>query len=261
MGHGPLYLCEHREGRGTVTIIDVPAPFPTEVGTSFAVYRSLAKRVATAVRRGEHPLVLAGNCGSALGTVSGIQAGTPNDSRVGVIWLDAHADFNTPDTTTTGFLDGTVLAALTGRGWNAMTAAIPGFRPVPDEDVILVGARDIDPAEERLLAASGVTRVEASRIRADGVAAALDAALTALARHVSRVYLHIDLDVHDPSAAQANQYPVPNGLTPNDVRELVGVVAQRFEIAATALTAYDPSYDDRMLTVGLELIDVIAHST
>jgi arginase len=126
--------------------------------------------------------------------------------------------------------------------------------------VVLVGARDLDPAEERLLAASRVRRVEATRLQSDGAAAALAPALTELARHVSRVYLHIDLDVHEPSEAQANQYAVPGGLSASTVRDLVRIVAERFTIAAAALTAYDPTYDDRMLDVGLELSSVIGQS-
>jgi len=239
MGRGPLHFGEHgvshrlRTGGHQVSeaTIDVPVAFPTEVGTSFAVYRSLSEQVRAVVAGGGFPMVLAGNCGSSLGTVSGVRAASPNDhSAIGVIWLDAHADFNTPETTTSGFLDGTVLAALTGRGWGALTASIPGFRPVSDAHVVLVGARDLDAEEERLLASSRVMRVEAARMQADGAHAALDPALTELARHVSRVYLHIDLDVHDPAEAQANQYAVPGGVAAGAVRDLVRVVAERFSI-------------------------------
>jgi len=267
MGRGPLHFGEHgashrlrtRGHQVSESTIDVPAMFPTEVGTSFAVYRSLSEQVRAVVAGGGFPMILAGNCGSSLGTVSGVRVGEPNDtSDMGVIWLDAHADFNTPETTTSGFLDGTVLAALTGRGWGALTASIPGFRPVSDAHVVLVGARDLDAEEERLLASSRVMRVEAARMQADGARTALDPALTELARHVSRVYLHIDLDVHDPAEAQANQYAVPGGLTAETVRELVRVVTERFSIVAAALTAYDPTYDDRMLDVGLKLMEELA---
>jgi arginase len=269
MGRGPLHFGEHRvshrlraEGHEvSEATIDVPATFPMEIGTSFAVYRSLSEQVRAVVASGGFPLILAGNCGSSLGTVSGVRAGSPNDdSAIGVVWLDAHADFNTPEITTSGYLDGTSLAALTGRGWGALTASIPGFRPVSDAHVVLVGARDIDAEEERLLASSRVMRVEAARMQADGARAALDPALTELARHVSRVYLHIDLDVHDPSEAQANQYAVPGGLAASTVRDLVRVVGERFSIVAAALTAYDPTYDERMLNVGLKLAGEIAKS-
>jgi len=269
MGRGPIHFREHgvaaRLGsRGcdvAESVVDVSTTFATEVGTSFAVYGALAEQVRAAVADGAFPLILAGNCGSALGTVSGVRAATPNDaSDIGIIWLDAHADFNTPETTTTGFLDGMALAALAGKCWQGLTATIPGFRPVSDAHVVLVGARDIDPAEEQLLASSRVTPVAATRMQAEGATAALDTALTELARRVTRVYLHIDLDVHEPSEAQANQYAVPGGLSPATVRDLVTVVAARFSIVAAALTAYDPTYDDRMLGVGIQLIEEIAAS-
>jgi arginase len=267
MGRGPLHFRENGIGRQLrasghepgETVLDVTRAFPTEVGTSFAIYRALAERVCDVAAGGAFPLVFAGNCGSSLGTVSGIRAATPNDSSdLGVIWLDAHADFNTPDSTTTGFLDGTVLAALAGKCWHALAASIRGFRPVSDEHIVLVGARDIDDGEERVLAASRVMRVEAPAMQARGAHAALDASLAALAQRVSRVYLHIDLDVHEPSEAQANQYPVSGGLSAAVVRDLVRVVAERFTIDAAALTSYDPSCDSRMLGVGLELVRAIA---
>lgn len=265
MGRGPLHFGEHgavdrlRAGGHDVaeSVIDVPAPFPMEVGTSFALHRALSDAVRAAVAGGAWPLVLAGNCGSALGTVSGLRGASPNDaSDVGVVWLDAHADFNTPETTTSGFLDGQMLSALTGGCWRALTASIPGFRAVSDAHVVLVGARDLDAAEETALAASRVTWVRAMDVRTTGVQGALDAALTALATRVSRVYLHIDLDVHDPAEVQANQYAAPDGLSAAAVREVVSLVARHVPIAAAALTAYDPAYDidGRMLETGMELM-------
>jgi arginase len=268
MGRGPLHFREHglfdrlrASGHDVAeSVVDVPASFPTEIGTSFAVYRTLAERVCAAVAGGGFPLVLAGNCGSALGTVSGVRAATPNDdSAIGVIWLDAHADFNTPETTPSGFLDGMALAALTGRCWRTLTSSIPEFRPVADTHAVLAGARDIDQGEAQLLASSGVMSVQASRLE-EGVAEALAPALGVLAGTVSRVYLHIDLDVHDPSAARANQYAVPGGLSAPTVRELVRVVAERFSIVAAALTSYDPAVDGRMPAIGQHLMEEIVSS-
>ena len=269
MGRGPLRFSEHgaadrlrAAGNDVVeTVIDVPVPFPTEVGTSFALYRVLSDTVRAAVAGETFPLVLAGNCGSALGTVSGIRAALPNDATdIGVVWLDAHADFNTPETTTSGFLDGQMLSALTGGCWRALASSIPGFRPVSEAHVALVGARDLDTAEATALAASRVTWVRSADVRAAGVQAALDAALASLAQQVSRVYLHIDLDVHDPAEVQANQYAAPDGLSAAVVRDVVSLVTRHVSIAAAALTAYDPAYDpqSRMLETGMQLIDHIA---
>lgn len=271
MGRGPIYFGEHGAAERLRALghdvvesdIDVPAPFPTEVGTSFALYRTLSDAVSAVATNGALPLVLAGNCGSALGTVSGLHAATPNDvPDVGVVWLDAHADFNTPDTTTSGFLDGQMLSALTGRCWRALTASIPGFRAVSDVHVVLVGARDLDAAEETALAASRVTWVRSADVRAAGAPAALETSLATLTQRVSRVYLHIDLDVHDPAEARANQYAAPEGLSANAVRDVVQCVAHHLPIAAAALTAYDPTYDSegRMLDVGMQLMQCIGEA-
>ena len=269
MGRGPLRFAEHgvadrlRAAGHDVTesVIDVPAPFPTEVGTSFALYRPLSDEVRATIARGAFPMVLAGNCGSALGTVSGLRS-LPNvddDGDVGVVWLDAHADFNTPETTTSGFLDGQMLSALTGGCWRALTASIPGFRAVSDAHVVLVGARDLDGAEETALTASRVTWVRSAAVREAGAAAALEPALVTLAQRVSRVYLHIDLDVHDPAEVRANQYAAPDGLSAAAIREVVRCVAHHLPIVAAALTAYDPTSDPegRMLDVGMQLIQYI----
>ena len=269
MGRGPLDFGEYgtadrlrAAGHDVVdTIIDVPVPFPLEVGTSFALHRALSERVCAAVAGGTFPLVLAGNCGSALGTTSGVWASLPNDSSdVGVVWLDAHADFNTPETTTSGFLDGQMLSALTGGCWQALAASIPGFRAVSEANVVLVGARDLDAVEEARLVASRVTWVRAADVRSRGVEAALESPIRALASRVSRVYLHIDLDVHDPAEVRANQYAAPDGLSAEAVRDVARLVGRHVPIAAAALTAYDPAYDadGRMLETGMALIRCIA---
>jgi arginase len=91
--------------------------------------------VGEARRADRFPLVLGGNCGVALGVVAGLGG----DARV--VWADAHGDFNTPETTLGGFLDGMGLATLTGGCWTAITATIPGFAAVPDDHVWLLGAR------------------------------------------------------------------------------------------------------------------------
>jgi arginase len=150
---------------------------------------------------------------------------------LGVVWFDAHGDFHTPDSTPTGFLDGMGLAMLTGDGWPEMRQ---GLRTVPAENVLLVAARDLEPTE--------IERVQASELRrAD--AGTLEAALDELATRVDAVYVHIDLDVLDPSVARANVLSVENGLDVDQLGHALEAISSRFEIAAAALTAYDPSQD------------------
>ncbi len=288
MGAGPLWFLDNGAAdvlskagfdAGT-SVVESPDEFRTEIATSFALNRIVAALVADASKRGNLPIVLSGNCGTAIGTVSGLNAAAsaraadraPED--IGVIWFDAHGDLNTPESTTSGFLDGMSLATLTGRCWTALASSIPGFRPVPDEHVIIAGARDMDAAEISDLARSRIAVVAAAptafvppiaSAQSDGsaataVRASLIEALDRLRTRVDRVYLHIDLDVHDAGEARANSYAQRGGFGTESLLEAVRDIADRFTIAAASLTAYDPAFDNngRMLAAGLELIRTIA---
>jgi arginase len=267
MGAGPEHLAGHgaaarlRDAGHAVTedVVEVDQAFPAEIATAFALHRAVAGPVRDAVGAGAFPLLLAGNCNSAVGVAAGLASGE-GSGPVGVVWLDAHGDFNTPETTTGGFLDGMALAILTGRCWRALAATVPGFGPVPENHALLVGGRDLDPRERVALDGSGLGWVPDARVRELGPARALGPALDALAGRVGRVHLHIDLDVHDPGFAPANSYAAPGGLSPATVQEVVRLVAGRLPLAAGTLAAYDPGCDveDRMLRAGLDLVELIA---
>ena len=202
-----------------------------EMARVVAIQRELARAVREAVAGGEMPVVLAGNCSTAVGTL----AARPDDSVV--VWFDAHADFNTAETTVTGMVDGLALSMVTGRALRGMTAHVQGFVPVDESRVILVGARDLDPAEASALESSALTRVSAER-----APSAIAGAVRAIGS-MAPVYIHLDLDVLDPLCARANQYDAPGGLSP---QALVATLAQIVEVApvhAVAITAYDPAWD------------------
>lgn len=230
-------------GHGVRTeVIEAGASPATENAVTFELARTLAGRVAAAVRDGRFPLVLAGNCSSAPGTVAGLRSGLGADA-VAVIWHDAHGDLNTPETTETGFLDGMALSILTGRCWARMAGAIPGFSPAADDDVLLVGARALDGPEERLLDAGGPTRVAAAEIREAGSGDAVRGWVDGAAGRTEHAYLHVDLDVLDPSEARANDWATDGGLRIDDVEELADAVGRRIPLRAAAVTAYDPAGD------------------
>src|SRR5256714_5954536 len=165
MGAGPLKLAaagDRLRVRGTeVTTAEVEAPagFRTEIGTMFALHRAVAAEVRGAITKGAFPVVLSGNCGSAVGAVAGAGAGT------GIAWFDGHGDFNTPETTVSGFLDGMALAVATGRCFGPMARSVPGFIPVAERDAFLVGSRHVDPAEREALTNSQVGWVTVESIR------------------------------------------------------------------------------------------------
>jgi hypothetical protein len=152
LGAGPAPLA-HAIG-GDSVVVERPGEFRNEAKAVFEVVQALATAVRETVDDGLFPLILGGNCSSALGAVTGL------DRDVGVVWFDAHGDFHTPDSTPTGFLEGMVLALLTGEGWDELRR---GLRTVPPDRVVLVGARDFEPSEEERLARSAITRARSAR--------------------------------------------------------------------------------------------------
>jgi arginase len=239
MGAGPDRLLDGGVGdalRGhghEVEVVRVSLdPQPNEVAALFATAGLVSRHVAAAVDRGAFPLVLSGNCFCSLGTVAGV------GDDLGVVWLDAHPDFNTAEATTSGFADGMGLAVLTGTGWNALRATIPGYRIVPERNVILVGARDINPAEEARLQASGITRLDVAE-----AGSRLTPVATELAARVEAVYFHLDLDVLDPSEGRANDYAAAAGLRASDVSSAIDAIGRLLAVRAAAVTAYDPTLD------------------
>lgn len=257
MGAGPDYLMEgglsemlrstERPSLSFAHVLSEVDP-PAEVATAFELDRLVAEQVREAVAGGEFPLVLSGNCNTAVGTIAGLGA-----SDLGVVWFDAHADFNTPETTTTGFTDGMGLAVTVGHCWKEMTRGVPGFCAVAERDVVLAGVRAIEPAEEERLAASDVSVVGADRIGLEKPGA-LEVALDGLKSRVGRVYVHLDLDVLDPEkAGKANEFATAGGLSAEDLKTALGLVRERFAVAAAGIASYDPAFDadGRVLAVAL----------
>lgn len=240
MGRGPEHLLElgivdaleRSQADVSVHFIEPSADrFAAEIGISFEIQRLVAERVADALRKDRFPIVLSGNCNTAVGTVAGLTASS--GAPPVVCWLDAHGDFNTPETTTSGFLDGMAVAMLAGRCWTSMTRSIPGFVPVPEEQIVMTGLRDLDVIEEMSVESSGVQRVPIGNAFA---------AIESLAPE--QLYLHVDLDVFDTSVGSANGYAVSGGITRAEFMRLARALRNRSMIGACALTAYDPACDD-----------------
>ena len=267
MGRGPGHLLGRgleasvREAGHEVSSIMIEAPHTdrlAEIRTAFDLNRALAVCVQGAVKEGSFPVTLSGNCNSAVGTLAGT-----GQADTGVIWFDSHADLNTPETTASGFLDGMALAMIAGRCWTGMTEGVPGFRPVPEDRIVLVGARDFDAAEIDLLSKSDMVLVKPEAVKGEGVIEAMGPALAALDKHVRGVYVHMDLDILDPSEARANELAAPGGLSLVEVCTALRLIRQKFEIMAFALTAYDPACDpdERTLRAGFRIIDEILGGT
>ncbi len=261
MGAGPLRLVEHglldRLADARLIALEPRGEPPTEIGTAFELHRALSGAVARAVRAGRLPLVLSGNCNSAIGTVSGLRAACP-DEDVGVLWFDGHGDSNVPETFTGTFLDAMGLSTLTGRCWGALCATIPGYRAVADEAVILVGGHGMDEGARSVLAASRITTIPPETLRTGD---ALPAALAALrARGVTRLYVHLDVDVIDAAYAPANGFAPEGGLRPREVLDAVALAGRDLRIAAACVASYDPAFDrtNRILAAAEDFLQAVA---
>jgi arginase len=258
-GAGPEHLVRaglvaHLHGQGHVVtavhiIEDDPAYPPAEIRTAFELARRLATAVRSARAAGHFPLVLGGNCNTSVGTLSGLTPG-----RRSTFWFDAHGDCNTPETTDTGFLDGMGLAITMGLCWHQLAATVPGFESVAPEATFLLGARDLDVGEAALLEESAIISIAVGQIPKE-----LPSILAKAPLADTLGYLHLDLDVLDPSVGHANYLPVPDGLSVSQLIAAVAAIRARVPLGAAALTSYSPEddHDQGVCRAAFAAIDAI----
>lgn len=191
------------------------------------IHRALADAVSETLSGGDRPVAILGDCCQVIGVMAGL-------ARQGLhphlVWIDSHGDFNTWETTPSGFLGGMPLAMLTGRGDQRMMEAV-GLSPIADDRVTLSDARDLDPGERELVKASGIRHVET-----------MAALLQSLPD--GPIYLHFDTDIIDAMEAPAFLYAVKGGPTAENMRAAISAIeATGRVIAFSATAAWDASRD------------------
>lgn len=228
--------------------------FRDTASSSAEVNRELAAIVRRAVGSDRLPVVLTGSCNSCLGVLAGFE-----HARCGAVWLDAHADFNTPDSTESGFLAGMSAAVITGHCYRRYWAQIGDSTPLAEDAITMFGIRDLSPeAERERLRRSSIQVVEWHEGRpARDIVTTLDD----LARRVRDIYLHIDFDAFAPGVAPGTaDESIPGGLTLAQAETIVRAAADRFCIRAATLATYTPEHDhdDRTLQLAFSLLELIA---
>ena len=202
-------------------------PESTTQARMTAAHLPLADAVAETVAAGERPVVVAGDCCATIATGAGLQ-------RAGVdpvlVWLDAHGDFNTWETTPSGFIGGMPLAMLVGYGDPTLADAV-GLEPLAEDRVVLTDARDLDPEERKLLESTRVRHLGNPRL------------LLAEELPEGRLWVHLDVDVVDPADVPAVPYPAPGGLRATALENVFSALAARADIAAVSLSTWDPKLD------------------
>jgi arginase len=218
VGRGPLVILEARK-QPCVTI--------EGDGGIADINSRLARAVAVHARP---VLVLAGNCNSCLGTLAGLD-------DPGIVWFDAHGDFNTPETTISGALEGMSLAIATGH-----CHPEPMSRPVAEENVVLAATRSLDPLEE--------VRLHESHVKLASLDA-LSHQVDRLASRVKTIYLHLDLDVLDPAISPGVNFSELGGISPGQLFGAVKLVMATGKLGAAAIANFNPERDRDGRTLGI----------
>jgi len=218
----------------------------------------LARAVRSARGQGHFPVVAAGNCHTGIGVVGGL-----DDPDIGMIWFDAHADANTPETTSNGMFEGMPVAVIAGKCYERWRSKIDGFHVVPEDRIITVGNHEVHSPTGRGpgFGAPAIGRVvDPPAIAERGFTSAMADAVADLATRVSRVYVHIDTDVIDKGVLSANRHAADGGLTPEQVVEAVEIISSRLEVLAVNFTAYDPTVDPRAKDILIPLVVDVAEA-
>ncbi len=196
-----------------------------------------AALVAASRRAGAGPLILAGDDTASIGVVSGLQQTDGAGARLGIVWLDAHGDFNTPDTSYSGILAGMPVAILAGLAGPLWREAAGLAAPIATERIILAGTRDLDEKEQALLQATEVRVVQAGGMRSGN---AFETEVERLSKRCDLLYLHVDLDVLDPRFVPSASTPSPNGLTTVELIAAMTVVFKTGQTAAASMSSVNP---------------------
>ncbi|MPY66317.1 arginase [Deinococcus sp. SDU3-2] len=241
----------------TVTDLgDVEVPLPETVdkhaegGLIFldpiiAACRSAAERVA-ALPEGTFPVTLGGDHSVSMGTVTGnaLRGGSPR--RTGLIWVDAHTDYNTPRSSPSGNIHGMPVAHLTGLGDPQLSGLGGGWHLQP-EDIVMIGIRSVDAHERELLRGAGIKAYTMKDVDQLGITRIMDETLERLSG-TERLHVSFDADALDPSVAPGVGTPVPGGLTYREGHLLMELLSESGRVTSLDIVEVNPVLDTRNQT-------------
>jgi arginase len=196
------------------------------------LYQGIADFAADAAAAGERPVSIAGDCCTTIGALAGLQRA---GMEVTLIWFDAHGDFNTWETTPSGFLGGMPLAMITGRGEQTIPKAV-GLKAWDEVNVILTDGRDLDPGERQALENSSVTRLEDPRMLLENPLPS------------GALYVHFDTDILDPGEAPAMNYLAERGPSSQELEGVFRYLAKTGQVAAVSMSSWNPQMDEGRTT-------------
>lgn len=250
----------------------VKYPYAKRIIGLLNVYEELNSKISSLLNSNVFPLVLAADHGSAGGTISGIKSAFPN-KRIGVVWIDAHADIHTPYTTPSGNLHGMPLASVldidnleckindidadTEKYWNKLKN-VGGFsKKINTEDLVYVGVRDTEAGEEAVMKQFGIKSIEVDEVRKRGISETMKLINDQL-KDCDLIYVSFDVDSMDPNlTSHGTGTPVPNGITPDEAKELMVELAANPKTACIEVVEVNPCLDEKKNTMAEVALDII----
>jgi arginase len=232
-----------------------PNPAVHDLAETVGWTKSLMDRVDDALSEGGMPIILGGDHSLALGSVSGAAAFAARQGRpLFLLWLDAHSDFHTPLTTTSGNLHGTPVAYIAGRnGFDAF----PNFpAPIPADRICLYGIRSVDPAEHAALLEHDIAINDMRVLDEQGVVAPLRTFLDKVRRMGGMLHVSLDVDFLDPAIAPAVGTTVPGGTTFREAHLVMELLHESALVTSLDLVELNPFLDDRGMTARL-MVDLV----
>jgi arginase len=229
---GDLQLTTISEDRGPRNLKNFP---------QFLHDMDAAQEMASRVHPDDFVFCLGGECILAIGTLAGFKS--KFKGKPGMLWIDAHGDFNTPETTASGFLGGMPLAFACGRG-PKLNQNIEDARPLlEEENVVHLASRALDPLESEAISSSPMKLYPASTLHREGVSKIAAQAAVYLSHQSDWITCHLDVDSIDPTIIPAVNYPEPSGLTLQEVKSVVRVLRKTGKLKVFNLAAYNPTLD------------------
>lgn len=208
----------------------------------------LAGEVERITASGDFPLVLGGDHSIVLGTLAGLSATAKKEGKsVGVLYVDAHGDFNTPETTPTGNIHGECLAASAGLGLKDLVNLYYDGQKIDPKNICFVGTRDLDPGEKILMKQAGVTVFTMSDIDCIGFAGVVRQVL-AFFKKIDIIHVSFDMDVLDPMFAPGTGIPLPGGMTNREALLLMEEIATTGKVRSAEIVEVNPILDIRNQT-------------
>lgn len=220
--------------------------------------KNLCQSVIKIMNRNCFPLVLGGDHSIAIGTISGVSSFfRKNNKKLGLIWIDAHGDMNTPETTPTGNIHGMPFAVCLGKGTPELTGVGGNFPKIDPQDAVLVGVRNLDPQEQKNIREAGITVYSMEDIDRRGIFDIMVEAVEIALRNTEALHLSLDMDALDPQVAPGVGTPVRGGLTYREAHTAMEIIAATKKLCSMEVVEVNPILDIRNSTaeVAVELVE------